>query len=91
MVKHLDKLEHGRSGRLASGKALQVGEFRPQRAEKALHHGIVIRVAFVTHADLNAMGLQQRQLVIRRVLAAPIRMLDQVGSLRQLPPQQRHA
>ena len=46
-------------------------------ARKVLNHGISIGMALVAHAHRDAVGLQERPVVIGWVLAATIRGVDQ--------------
>ncbi len=51
-------------------------EFRFERAEEALDDGIVPAVADATHADGDAAGVEQAPIVVARVLAAAIGVMQ---------------
>src|SRR5205814_116256 len=79
IVKDLNELKDSDAGSLVSGKGEQIGQFGTQGAEKTLHHGIVIRIAFAAHAELNVMSGKQRTIVFSRVLATTICMVNERG------------
>ena len=76
IVKHLNKLKYSGSCNLSGGKMLKVSQFGSQGAEKALDHGIIIRITFVAHAELDMMFFQESEIVVSGVLATPIGMVD---------------
>ncbi len=86
IVKHLDELEDGCARSLSGGKALQVGQFCSQGAEKALHHGIVIGIAFAAHTHQNTIFLQASEIVVCGVLTTPVSVVDQVSPRCDVPP-----
>ena len=44
--------------------------------QEALRAGIAIAVAFGTHATTQAVGIQQRLIIMEAILAAPVAMND---------------
>ena len=61
---------------LSSGlPRLAPDQFSLQRFEESLDHRIVVAVAFAAHRDLEAMLPQPLLIVVRTILAAPIRMM----------------
>ena len=54
-------------------------QFKLERREKALGHGVVVTVALAAHAGNDSVRRQLRPIVSRRVLAAAIRVVNQSG------------
>src|SRR5215468_9403210 len=48
-----------------------------ERFHKALTLGIVVRISLTAHADPNVMLIEQPRVIVRRVLHAAIRMMNQ--------------
>src|SRR6185369_3471152 len=90
IVKHFNELKHGGSSQLPGWKTLQVGKFGPQGAKEALHHGIVVGISLATHADLDAMLLQECQIVIGCVLTTAVGMVNQRWWVGDVPSGQGH-
>ena len=68
IVVNLDVFENLFLRLLACRKAFSMDGLDLQAVVPALHGGVVVRVAFLTHAGDEAMGLQEAPIVMRAVL-----------------------
>src|SRR6266536_2127832 len=78
IVPSFDVLEDGGAGVSACVKLL-IGAFGLESAEKAFHRCIVKTVSGAAHADLAVMSRQALQIDFTGVLAALVRMMQQVS------------
>src|SRR5690606_8428732 len=77
IVEHLDVIEEGGVQLCVGRPGLAVDELVLQRAEEALGDGVVPAISLAAHADLDA-GLGESLAVgAARVLASPVRMMEQ--------------
>jgi len=87
IVPSFDVLEDGRAS-LAPGVKLLIGTFALERAEKAFHGCVVKAIAGAAHADLAMLGSQGMLIKITGVLAALVRVVEEVS--RWLTLRDRH-
>ena len=78
IVPTFDVLEDGRAS-LGPCVKLPISAFDLERAEKAFHRSIVETIAGAAHADLAMIGSQALLIHFTGVLAALIRVMQQVG------------
>ena len=76
VVAYFDIFKHGLSHHFACGEAFALYGLHFQGVEKAFGTGIVITVAFGTHAAAQLVLLQQGAVSMGAILAAPVRMHD---------------
>ena len=80
IIKHFNVLKHGRPRLLPRLEPEERQPFRLQRVEKRFRDRIVVAIPFPAHA-LNDPALgQDFPEILRRVLAAPIRMEHPLGA-----------
>ena len=77
VVKDFDVLEQGLLRLFAGSELKMVNALGLQRAEEALHDGVVVAVATPAHADLATRIGHQGAVFVARVLHAPIAMMQQ--------------
>ena len=63
VIEHLDVIEDARSGFFPGGEPVMVNQLVLEIAEEAFDHGVVVAVAFATHANFGA-DLMQLGLII---------------------------
>jgi len=85
IVEGFDVIEDGQLGGSAGGEALAGGAFGFEGAPEALDKGVVVAVAFATHAAGQA-GLGQRLAVLQGgVLHAAVGVVDELGGGAAMP------
>ena len=77
VVEDLDVFEERGSGLTACGEPGSVHELGFERAEEALHGGIIETISLSAHRGLDAMEPEQFAIVAAGVLHAAIRVVDQ--------------
>lgn len=81
IVEALNVAKDAGLGRLSGWIPCMMHQFGLELGEEALHGCVVVTVAGATHADLNAILGQKPLVAATGVLAAPVRMMQQVVSL----------
>ena len=54
-------------------------QFVLDRLEHRFHHGVIVAIALVAHRRDDAVRFQQPLIIVRTILAAAIRVLNQTG------------
>ena len=76
IIKQLDVVKQGRPGLRSILKRVVPGPLILERAEKTLHRGIIVTLPFATHADSQAVGLQDGTIGAARILAPLVAVVD---------------
>src|ERR1700751_2285161 len=77
IVKHLDVFEQRLPRRLPRRVIVMMRQLPFQRAEEALHYGVVVAIARAAHAGRQAVAGQQLLILIARVLHPAIAVVQQ--------------
>ena len=80
VVEDLDVLEDAGPGLVTRSVVLLMDQLGLQRVEERLLHRVVEAVALPAHAANQAMFFEELLVVLRRVLAATIRVMHEAGS-----------
>ena len=78
IIEHFDVIEQVGPGLTTSLVYAMIHPLPFQSTKETLHRRVVIPGAYSIHADLNAVGAQQFLIPAIRVLAALVRMMDQI-------------
>lgn len=79
VVEMVDVVGDGPCGLASRFELDAMNEFLLQGCEEAFADGVVPTVAFAAHADDELLVLQVSSVLVARVLASSVRMVDQIG------------
>jgi hypothetical protein len=78
MLPDLDDPEDAQSGRRLTGQG-PGGTLGFEGGPKALHHGAIVTIGSMVHADRKMVFIEQNLLVVASKLAAAIRVMEQAA------------